>query len=186
VHWRIPTPWRTPRREWAHRWRVVEAVVLVTLAAGAQRWIPMPRWSKILGTPVAVPDSWRGRSIEILPTRWASPEELGAARAVRGAARVVPWTPRCLAEATAGQVLLRRAGHPGVVVIGLKPTDSGSWDAHAWLLGAHGALTGGRAAAGFTATTAFEVPGGQLAAEIDLEERATPSPSAGTDTATRH
>lgn len=89
-------------------------------------------------------------------------------RAVRAASRAVPWTPRCLAEATAGQILLRRAGHPGVVVIGLRPTETGSWDAHAWLLGRHGALTGGRAAAGFTATTVFEVPGGLRAADVEL------------------
>jgi hypothetical protein len=36
------------------------------------------------------------------------------------------------------------------------------------LLGRHGAITGGRAARGFTATTVFEVPGGLQATEVDL------------------
>ncbi len=63
--------------------------------------------------------------------------------------------------------MLRRRGKPGVVVVGLRSTD-GAWDAHAWLLGERGALTGGPAADGFTATTVFEVPGGVRAVDIDL------------------
>lgn len=143
-------------------------MVLVAAAAMAQRWIPMPRWSGVLGRAAAVPATWQGHSIEVLPVRWASAEELAVARAVRAAARRLPFTPTCLAEAAAGQMLLRRLGHPGVVVIGLRPTDTGAWDAHAWLLGRHGALTGGVAAAGFTATTVFEVPGGLRAAQVTL------------------
>ena len=72
----------------------------------------------------------------------------------------------------AGQVLLRRAGAAGVVVIGLRRTDTAAsqqWDAHAWLLGARGALTGGPAASGFTATTVYEVPDGRRAAEVVLD-----------------
>ena len=64
-------------------------------------------------------------------------------------------------------MMLRRRGEPGVVVIGLRPSD-GEWDAHAWLLGRRGAITGGTAAAGFTATTVFEVAGGLIAADVDL------------------
>jgi hypothetical protein len=55
-----------------------------------------------------------------------------------------------------------------VVVIGLRRQDDGPWDAHAWLLGRRGALTGGPAAQGFTATTVYEHPGGLRAAEVEL------------------
>jgi hypothetical protein len=67
--------------------------------------------------------------------------------------------------------MLRQLGSPGVVVIGLRPSDptpAAPWDAHAWLLGRHGALTGGRAARGFTATTVFQVPGGLDASDVQL------------------
>jgi len=160
-------------------------MVLLTLSAGAQRWVPMPRWSAILGRTGAVPDSWKGQPITRLRHRSASMAEARVAHAVHRAAAMLPWEPRCLAEATTAQVLLRQLGQPGVVVIGLRPPDGGdrdrgdrdrnrdrdrdrTWDAHAWLLGRHGAITGGRAARGFTATTVFEVPGGLQATEVDL------------------
>lgn len=94
----------------------------------------------------------------------------------------MPWTPKCLAEATAGQLLLRQLGSPGVVVIGLRPGEAepvASWDAHAWLLGRRGALTGGPAAAGFTATTVFQVADGLTADEVYLGPPVEAEGSAG-------
>jgi hypothetical protein len=157
-------------RRWQHRGRVAEAMVLLTLAAGAQRWVPMRRWSFVLGNVAAVPDSWRGARIDTLPVRSATLVEQRTLRAVHRASRFVWWKPRCLAEATAAQILLRQQGETGVVVIGLRPTDDPSkvWDAHAWLVGRRGAITGGPAASGFTATTVFEVPGGLRASEVAL------------------
>jgi hypothetical protein len=154
-----------------HRVRVAEAMVLLGLALIAQRWLRMSRWSSVLGKATAVPSAWHGRPIEALPLGSATPTEAQAVKAVRSACRRVPWTPTCLAEATAGQLLLRQLRSPGVVVIGLRAPDgatSAGWDAHAWLLGRHGALTGGPAARGFTATTLFEVPGGLPASEAGV------------------
>jgi hypothetical protein len=162
---------------------VIEAMVLVTVAAGLQRWVPMPRWSGLLGRPAAVPAAWNGQRITRLPLRWANVPERRVTRAVRSACRVLPWEPRCLAEATAGQVLLRQLRSPGVVVIGLKPpagepadATTVRWDAHAWLLGAAGALTGGPAARGFTATSLFQVPGALAADEVNLTPGAPGAP----------
>ncbi len=132
----------------------------------------MPRWSRLLGGIGPAPDNWRGERIEELPLRWATVEERKVVKAVQSASRMVPWTPKCLAEATAGQLMLRQLGSSGVVVVGLRPSDPAplsEWDAHAWLLGRHGALTGGRAARGFTATTVFQVTGGLTAREVHLE-----------------
>lgn len=84
------------------------------------------------------------------------------------ASAALPWSPSCLAEAAAAQVLLRQAGESGVVVIGLRRQEGGGWDAHSWLLGRRGALTGGPAAQGFTATTVYERPGGLRAVEVEL------------------
>lgn len=129
---------------------------LVCAAAAAQKWVPMPRWSRVLGEPQPVPANWSGAQIVTLPTRAASLNERRVAGSIRRASELLPFEPTCLAQATAGQIMLRQRREPGTVVIGLRrPDRPGAWDAHAWLLGRQGALTGGPAAAGFTATTMF-------------------------------
>jgi hypothetical protein len=145
----------------------------------------MTRWSWVLGRAGAVPDSWRGQRIDVLPLRWASGAERKVVQAITTASRIAPWNPSCLAEATAGQVLLRQFGSPGVVVIGIRPNEAAPerpWLAHAWLLGRHGALTGGRAARGFTATTVFEVRAGLTASDVDLS-RVAVGPAGNQDSA---
>jgi len=145
---------------------------LLTLGSALQKWVPMPKWSLLLGRPGAVPAQWSGSAVSRLPVRADSAAERTVAVAVRSAASHLPWHSTCLAEATAAQLMLRQSRRGGVVVIGLRATDAGPWDAHAWLLGARGALTGGPAARGFTATTVFEVPGGLRAQDVDLETAA--------------
>lgn len=156
-------------RRWRGRARVAQAMALLAITGAAQRLVPMTRWSRVIGTHAAVPDEWSVLPEQAVPVRSADLEEDRVRRAIRRGAERLPWTPSCLAEAAAGQIMLRRRGKPGVVVIGLQPTEE-TWDAHAWLLGARGALTGGPAAAGFTATTVFEVAGGLRAAEVDLSQ----------------
>jgi hypothetical protein len=130
----------------------------------------MTRWSAVLGHSASVPSSWSGRTIDRIPARAGDARERRVARAVERASQLLPGTPSCLAQATAGQVMLRCRHQAGVVVIGLRrPEDpTAEWDAHAWLLGRSGALAGGPAASGFTATTVFEVPGRLRAVQVDL------------------
>lgn len=165
------------RARWAFRVVAVEAIVLVHLTAALQKWVPMRRWSRLLGRPAAVPETWRGRVVEGLAAGWSDRGERRVARAVATAVRVLPWEPSCLAQAAAAQILLRQQGRSGVVVIGLRPGGDGSptgspWSAHAWFVGRQGALTGGPAAEGFTATTVFEVPGGLTAEEVVMPRQA--------------
>lgn len=141
---------------------------LLTLGSALQKWVPMPKWSGLLGHPGAVPRQWAGSTVSVMPVRADGAAERAVAVAVRSAAAHLPWHSTCLAEATAAQMMLRQSRRGGVVVIGLRATEAGPWDAHAWLLGARGALTGGPAARGFTATTVFEVPGGLRAEDVDL------------------
>ena len=156
-------------RRWVHRSLVAESIVLVHLFAGLQRWVPVTRWSRVLGRPAGVPEQWRGEQVSGLPVGPATPAERSAAFAVAAALRRLPWSPSCLAQAATAQVLLRQQGESGVVVIGLQRTEAGAtWSSHAWLLGRAGALTGGRAAAGFTPATVFEIPGRLRAGEVDL------------------
>ena len=89
--------------------------------------------------------------------RWRS------ARVIGGCRSTPPASPR----RPLGK-MLRQFHRPGVVVIGLRVTEQPPWDAHAWLLGSRGALTGGPAARGFTATTVFELPAGVRAEGVDL------------------
>lgn len=156
---------------WRHRSRILGAIVLLTFFGIAQRVLPMPRWSNVLGRAEAIPDAWLGKKIDRLPVRSASHAESRVANAILRASRILPWEPTCLAQAAAGQCLLRLNKSPGVVVIGLRRTDpemKTHWDAHAWLLGRRGALTGGPAASGFTATTVYEVANGLRAVDVDL------------------
>lgn len=157
-------------RRWLTRVAIIEAAVLITIASAARRWVSMPRWSPVLGRATGVPTAWSAQAVTRIPVRAVDPVERRVARAVERAAELLPGEPSCLACATAGQIMLRARGRAGVVVIGLRrPDDPGAdWDAHAWLLGACGALTGGPAARGFTATTVFEVPGSRTAESVDL------------------
>lgn len=155
------------------RARTAEALVLLGVATAAQRWIPMRHWSWVLGVASPVPAPWLDRTVIQLPQRAASGLERQVAGSLHRAAGALPWGPSCLAQAAAGQVMLRRRGRPAVVVIGLRAGPDGAesgrrWDAHAWLLGSQGALTGGPAATGFTATTVFQVPGALTADAVDL------------------
>ena len=139
----------------------------MTGAAAAQKWVPMPRWSRLLGEPQPVPETWRGHVVEPERPGPRSPVEAQVGAAVHHGVRRLPWQPSCLAQAAAAQAMLRRKGSPGVVVIGLKPTAGpGPWDAHAWLVVESGVLVGGAAANGFTPTTVFEAPGGPTAAQL--------------------
>ncbi|TXH43231.1 MAG: lasso peptide biosynthesis B2 protein [Actinobacteria bacterium] len=163
--------WERSLRIARHRGRVLEAMGLLLLGAAAQKWVPMPRWSRVLGHHAAVPDAWLGQEVVRLPAIAASPVERQVAVAVKSGVQRLPFEPTCLAQATAGQIMLRVRHSAGVVVIGLRPNPDGQdgrWDAHAWLLGRAGALTGGAAARGFTAATVFQVPQALTAAQVQL------------------
>lgn len=143
-------------------------MTLLAVGGVLQRWVPIRRWSRALGEAVAVPPDWAGRTVR----EHVRGGRAGAARAehevrtaVVNGARRLPWRSTCLAEAFAAQVMLRRRGVGGVVVVGLR-RHGPAWDAHAWLVASSGVLTGGPAAEGFTATSVFEVPGGLSARDL--------------------
>ena len=85
-----------------------------------------------------------------------SDQEFAIRQAVKRAARWLPGTHKCLAQAIAGQLLLKKAGQAGDIVIGLKSSPSGEpWDTHAWLMGANGIVLGGEIAHQFTPVTVY-------------------------------
>jgi hypothetical protein len=121
----------------------------------------MPRWAFLLGSAHEVPEDWGHNPVGALPVQAATPVERQVAVAARRASSRLHGEPSCLAEALAAQLMLRRRGEPGVVVIGLRrravegPREQ--CDAHAWLLGREGALIGAGAARGFTPATLYTV-----------------------------
>jgi hypothetical protein len=55
-------------------------------------------------------------------------------QAIEAAARCVPGAT-CLTQALAAEILLRRAGHPAAIHVGVAKTSSGDLAAHAWIEG---------------------------------------------------
>lgn len=170
------TPGVGARGRWSGRARTAEAMALLTVGGAVQRWVPMTRWAGWLGTPAGVPDAWRGSAVQRLIRMTPTPLETQVRAAVNAGSEHLPWEPTCLAQALAAQVMLRRRGSAGVVVIGLRRSSAAAaegaedpgadgWEAHAWLMAPSGVLTGGPAARGFTATSVFEVPG-RCSAEV--------------------
>lgn len=136
-------------KRWRSRARTGEAALLLILAAGLRRTVPMTRWSPLLGSNAAVgPQAQRLNP----PTGL----ERTVAAHIQSAANRLPFNPNCLERATAGQLMLRRRRLDGVVVIGLARGEQGSkWDAHAWLVGRTGAITGAREARDFHPASMF-------------------------------
>ena len=153
---------------WQGRGRVAEAITFVALASGARACVPVRRWSGVFGSVRPVPPEWSADSTQLLPNRASSDLEAVVSWAVHRSSRWLPGTPNCLAQAAAAQVMLRRRGSSGVVVIGLRRDHEGTWDAHAWLLGRRGALVGGPAAEGFKPTMVFAVDSGLEPDEVML------------------
>ncbi|WP_322937125.1 lasso peptide biosynthesis B2 protein [Nocardioides bizhenqiangii] len=119
---------RTLRR----RLRVVEALALLLVGRALRRWVPMKRWSRVLGPTLP-------------PTATARPDlpdgaEAAVATAVASAAR--RGGGNCLEQAFAASVMLRLRRRRGVVVIGLDRTDPAAAP-HAWLVGTSGRVVVG-------------------------------------------
>lgn len=114
------------------RLRVLEALVLVLVGRVLRRWVPMRRWSRLLGA-TCVP------TVEVVPAVLEGREAL-VARAVTAAAHRVDGN--CLEQAFAGSLMLRLRREPAVVVIGLDRADPAS-PPHAWLVGSSGGVVVG-------------------------------------------
>jgi hypothetical protein len=81
-------------------------------------------------------------SVEAVPSSTGAPTgiELMVAKSINSGAFRLPYRPNCLERAAAAQIMLRRRGRAGTVVIGLAPGQG--WGAHAWLVGDTGVVVG--------------------------------------------
>ena len=123
---------------------LVEACGWLALARVAVLVVPFRRLAPHLGT--AATESDRDEPLDEMARRvgWA----------VRAASRVTPWKTPCLAEAIAGQRMLRRRGIPSTLYMGLSK-DGQALAAHAWLRCGPAILTGRAERGQFTAVASF-------------------------------
>lgn len=63
--------------------------------------------------------------------------------AIGTAASQLPWHCRCLVRATAAKWMLRRRRIPSTLYLGVAPSTTKTWDAHAWVRCGTLILTGG-------------------------------------------
>jgi hypothetical protein len=108
---------------------------------------------------------WLGLSrlaILLLPFRWIAPylgrnmalttDELpvgcetllinAVQWAIQTASCYAPWECRCLVQAIAGKILLRRRGIPSTIYMGVRRDENNCFSAHAWLRCGKFILTG--------------------------------------------
>lgn len=76
--------------------------------------------------------------------------------AVSVAARYLPGTSTCLAQALAAKVLLGRRGLPGQLRIGVERSAEGKFQAHAWVESQGRIVIGGEESRQYTPLPAFE------------------------------
>lgn len=134
------------------RLEVLEAALLLVVAHGLRRSLPMARWARLIGIPHPVDGPG--------PSGHPTPVDLRVRHALRRAeSRLsrLPATLTCLDQAVAGSLMLQRRGARPSVVVGLDREDP-LLGSHAWLVGASGwVLVGDEVRSGFTPVTAFRL-----------------------------
>ncbi|OPY76055.1 MAG: hypothetical protein A4E64_01706 [Syntrophorhabdus sp. PtaU1.Bin058] len=143
----VPTKWR--RRSRAEHLLLVEAFVLLGAARLAALVLPfkwlavtLGRRSEDAGPEITAADLHCGRMI---------------GQAVRSAANNTPWESVCLAQAVAGQWMLKRRHIAGTLYLGVTKdaTRPEMLAAHAWLRCGNMILTGREGYRQFTVVASF-------------------------------
>lgn len=133
---------RLRRLSWADRALVVEAAAWLALARVAVRTLPLGRLAPRLGRRMAE-SPFDVRAGEV-PRR--------VAWAVGAAARRTPWRTKCLEQALAGKMMLRRRGVPSTMYLGVAHRP---FEAHAWLRVGRDTVLGGRDVERFAVVASF-------------------------------
>lgn len=122
--------------------RAAEAALWLLLAWLALRLLPFRHAARLLRPKVRL--------------RPAEDEAVfQVARAVRAAARRVPWPAVCFPQGIAAQRMLCRRGIAADLHYGVAKTEDGRLEAHVWVTAGEVTVTGGETAARFTPITTF-------------------------------
>jgi hypothetical protein len=129
------------RMDGRRRALLVEAAAWLVLARLALIVVPFPRLARGLGTFVRPADD-RVLHARSLVSQGHSRLAKQIGWAVTRAARALPFCARCLPQAMAARIMLRRRGVTSVMHFGAMATELDSFDAHAWLEAAGVGVTG--------------------------------------------
>jgi len=125
---------------------LIEALVLVTLAAPAVRLVPFRRLGRLAATPVKRALAAEGERARIVHT---------VAWAVDVASRVSRLRALCFECGLAAQIMLRRRGVPSTLYFGAAPNHQKGLGAHVWVMAGDIDVTGGDVASSFAPLAAF-------------------------------
>ena len=110
------------QRDWTQRIRefadAAEAVAGLAVATAAIRWLPFRMIVRLIG--------------KSFPTAAGNSDPNAVSRAVKRAARRLPWRTVCFHEALAAHWMLRRRGHASRVRYGLRQGEQ-ILTAHVWV-----------------------------------------------------
>lgn len=123
--------WR--RRSWSERLTLLEASVALAIARGAIVAVPWGRVAPLVGRPMAESAN------HAVPAD--QPALIAVSRAVRTAARRLPWRCLCLEQALAARLMLGRRRIASTLYLGTALSPTGI-EAHAWLRSGATILTG--------------------------------------------
>ncbi len=113
--------------------------MLIIFGALLQKFVSIVRWGHFLGTAGPVPHQVKS----VTHSESLSGNARQIREAISMACELLPLAPSCLAQAFAGQRVLKSRNIPGIVIIGLRPRKKTAWPAHAWLITEGTIVTGG-------------------------------------------
>ena len=123
------------RLSWRDRLLVIEAVTLQGLVRLMTLSLPFRWLTPILGQQ-------HDASEVPLPDGPVSEKARRCARQVRITAAHLPWESKCLVQALACKLMLRRRGIKSVLYLGVARDEEGTFVSHAWLRHGEVVLTG--------------------------------------------
>jgi len=106
---------------------------------------------------IALPFRWIASRLDAAPAGNARADRRKARRVgmvLHYAARVTPWRSKCLEQAIAGNLMLRRRGLPSTLHLGVAKKGM-TLEAHAWLRCGDQIVTGGRETPRFAVVACF-------------------------------
>ncbi len=153
---------------WGERAALAEAVFCLALARALVRLVPFRILAPRLGRQMVESSFQRSLAGESAGSRvrWA----------VAAAARRMPFRARCLEQAYAATMMLRRRGVPSTIYFGVA-REGGALEAHAWVRSISGYVTGGANARRYAVVTLFGQPGREREASLTAPEALTERPA---------
>jgi hypothetical protein len=135
------------KRPFGEKVYLMEAAVLLSLMRAALLFVSFKHIAKVLGTHMQVSDQFPLLEYEKLPVI------VLAVKSVKTISRNVPWKCKCLAQAAALKLMLKRRGVESTLYLGVAKKDN--FMAHAWLQVGDGVVIGDKGLDDYTVVSFF-------------------------------